>query len=93
MTEAQFLTQVKQLAELMGWRVYHTLRSKGSDKGFPDLVMLRDGRQVVAELKVGSNRATAAQLAWLQDFAEVPGVEAHLWTPELWDHITEILNR
>ena len=52
------------------WMRYHTRNSKGSDPGFPDLVLLRPGRLVVAELKVHPfsqkrGRPTDAQAAWL----------------------------
>jgi hypothetical protein len=53
------------------WRRYHTLYSKGSDAGFPDLVLARPPRLIVAELKTEAGRVTLAQQGWLDDFATV----------------------
>lgn len=62
------------------WRRYHTRNAKGSDPGFPDLVLVRPPRLIFAELKTDSPRAkvTADQRAWLDDLAGVgidPGWE------------------
>ena len=51
MSEAQFQKIVEGYAKVMGWLYYHTQDSRRSQPGFPDLVMLRGDRQVVAELK------------------------------------------
>ena len=62
-TEKQWQQDVKDLARMLGWKTYHTLRSKGSDPDFPDLVMARrhnigpicpeyETRVIVAELKL-----------------------------------------
>jgi hypothetical protein len=67
------------------WLTYHTRRSKGSDPGFPDLVAVRPGRLVVAELKVypatqARGRPTERQAEWLAAFALV-GAEIYVWRP------------
>lgn len=69
-TEKQFMGQVIQLAKLFGWLIYHTHDSRRSVAGFPDLILLRGGRLLVVELKVGKNRATADQQAWLREFSK-----------------------
>ena len=89
MTEAELMAAIRQLARLTGWRCYHTRYSLGSDPGFPDLVLVRLGRMVVAELKGPRGRLTPAQQEWLDALVEVEGrtggvVEVHLWTPEDW---------
>lgn len=90
MTEAQFQAQVEQLAALFGWATYHTRDSRKSREGFPDLIMLRRGRLVVAELKVGDNAVTPEQQGWLDAF-ELAEVETYVWRPEDWKAIQEIL--
>ena len=52
-SEKEFMAQVIQLAQLCGWRLYHTHNSQRSVGGFPDLLLLRGRSLVVAELKVG----------------------------------------
>ena len=89
--ERDFLQQVKDLARLCGWRVYHTLDSRGSDPGFPDLVLVRRGQLVFAELKTDSGKPTAAQTAWLADLGRVHGVDVHLWRPSDWPQIEAML--
>ena len=61
MTEREFQRAVVELARLMGWRVHHTrpaLTRAGEwrtpiqgDAGFPDLVLCRPPRLILAELK------------------------------------------
>ena len=77
------MAQVIQLAKLTGWRVYHTHDSRRSVDGFPDLVLLKGKRIIVAELKVGENTTTADQDAWLYAFHEA-GVQACVWYPSNW---------
>lgn len=93
-TEKQFMAQVKRFAELHGWTVYHTFDSRRSGPGFPDLVFGRGPgnwpRLVAAELKVGKNKVTVFQLAWLGHF-EGQGVPTYLWTPDDWELIERIL--
>jgi hypothetical protein len=73
------------------WRRYHTLNSKGSDPGFPDLVLARPPRLVVAECKTEDGRVTIAQWAWLDDFAAC-GAESYVWRPSDRAEIERILS-
>lgn len=88
-SEKSFMAEVIALAKGCGWRVYHTHDSRRSESGFPDLCMVRD-RCIVAELKAGSNRATAAQLDWL-DWFRAAKVPAYLWYPRDMPAIVEVL--
>lgn len=100
MTERQLLDAVlgtpkrPGLALALGYRGYHTHRSEHSPAGFPDLVLVRGGRLVFAELKTERGRLTAEQEAWIEDLSEVelaardldpddphPLVEAVVWRP------------
>lgn len=78
-----------ELAELLGWRVYHVedvhkrLRAKTSE-GFLDLVMARTGRCIIAELKSDTGVTTKAQDAWLSVLESCEGVETAVWRPVDW---------
>ena len=63
--EANFQATVIELAELHGWRVYHTHDSRRSQPGFPDLTLVRRYRLIFAELKREGGKLTAEQTAWL----------------------------
>lgn len=82
MSEADLQQQVLQLAEVLGWRAYHTHDSRRSQPGFPDLVLVHAGRRrlLFAELKRAKGRATREQLAWLHDLSET-GAETYIWRP------------
>lgn len=89
MTEKDLQSNVLELARLRAWRAYHTYDSRRSQKGFPDLVLLKPPRLIFAELKVGKKRPTAEQRAWLDELDECPEVEAYLWYESDW-HSGEI---
>lgn len=96
MTEADFLSAVIRAARDRGWMVYHPrpaqtskgwrTAGQGDAAGFPDLVLARDGRVIVAELKTETGRLTPAQESWLR----ASGGE--LWRPSSWDRIVDALN-
>jgi hypothetical protein len=96
-TEAEFTMQVIRLAQLYGWTVCHFRPAKTSkgyrtalqgDAGFPDIVAARNGRKIVAELKVGTRRATPEQMRWLAAW----GADAYLWYPRDWDQIEAVFS-
>jgi hypothetical protein len=103
LSEAEFLRQVIDLAHLYRWRVAH-FRSgltrkghwatavQGDGVGFPDLLLIRGRRVVAAELKVGKNKPTAEQLAWLEAFQDA-GIQNYLWYPSDWAEIERVLGR
>ena len=68
LTEKAFLQQVRDYARLRGWKMYHTCDSRCSEPGFPDLLLIRRGVLIVAELKSPAGKTTPAQDAWLDDF-------------------------
>lgn len=87
--EASWLSWVKDAAlwARPAWRFYHTRNSKGSDAGFPDVVLVRPPRLIFAELKTDTapgpkldsrNATLRAQAEWLHDLGLVgvdPGWE------------------
>jgi len=103
MTEREFQSAVVELARLMGWRVHHTrpaLTQRGrwltpiqGDAGFPDLVLCRPPRLIVAELKRVGGKPTPAQRGWLEALQACAGVECYLWTPNDWQEIVCALRR
>lgn len=90
MTEAQWQRKVTDYARLKGWRWYHTHDSRRSNHGFPDLVLVRAGRLIFAELKSEAGRVTPAQQAWLNDLTEAIGA-VYLWRPSDWPEVLEVL--
>lgn len=103
-SEAVFTDLVIALARRHGWRVAHfrpaRVKRAGREiyetpvsadgKGFPDLIMVRTGEILVAELKVGKNRASDDQVKWLDAFREAD-LASGVWRPEDWDTITKVL--
>jgi len=84
MTEKQLQNAVMNLAKLLGWKTYHTHDSRRSPSGYPDTTLTRGGRLIYAELKVGRNRPSAEQMAWLGALGAVPGIEVYLWRENDW---------
>lgn len=77
------------VARMFGWRVYHTLRSKGSQPGFPDWTLARD-RVLFLELKTETGKVSAAQAEWLAAL-NAAHVEAYVVRPQHFDAITVVL--
>lgn len=116
-SEDGFKDNVIALATLFGWRVAHfrPARTKHGwktpmqgDKGFPDLVLAKQGRVIFAELKSDRGKLTEDQNGWLCDLSGFnvppkawdtgivlpkPGApETYLWRPDDLDDIQRILN-
>lgn len=81
MTEADLAEAVRALAQMTGWRRYHTYNSRGSAHGWPDEVLARPPQLLVRELKTDTGRVTVAQQGWLDALAEC-GVDVGVWRPE-----------
>lgn len=90
-TEKDFESQIKELAELLGWKYYHTWVSIHSPAGFPDCVLSKDGRTIIAELKSNRRRAklTPEQARWLWELRKTPGLEVYVWRPRHFEKIVE----
>lgn len=89
---------VVELAILNSWLVYHTRDSRGSVAGFPDLVLVREGELIFAELKTEKGKLSSAQQQWLAMLATVsdesdPQVRVCLWKPQDWKTIEQVLRR
>ena len=100
LTEAQFTRQVLELAKVFGWRTMHQRPARtakgwrtavqGDGVGWPDLVLVRGGRLIFAELKVGNRGLTPMQAVWLDALDRV-GADVYVWRPENWDLIERTL--
>lgn len=89
-TEKAFMADLKAFAVSFSWLWYHTFNSMYSDKGFPDVTMIKDGRIIFAELKRVGGKLTPDQQRWL-DALQGAGAEAYVWTPDSWDEIVATL--
>lgn len=89
--ESDFQRQVLDLAKMFGWRVYHPMLSKWSERGFPDLTLIRPPRVIFAELKRDKGRTTVHQDEWAALLLACPGVEYFLWKPADFETIAERL--
>jgi hypothetical protein len=104
--ENEWQRQVIQFARLHGWRVAHfrsvcVARKDGSthwqtpveadSEGFPDLLLCKAGKIIVAELKRDDGRVSAEQLEWLRTF-ELAGVAAYTWRPRDWSEVQAVLS-
>jgi len=83
MTEAELQASVVKMAGYCGWKCYHTKFSIGSDRGFPDLILVRPPRLMAFEFKRDGKHPTAAQDAWLEAIAAC-GIETYVFTPFDW---------
>jgi hypothetical protein len=91
MSEKELSQQVRQLATLKGYSVYHTFLSIYSDVGFPDLCLAKKGRLIFVELKTERGKLSEAQMGWLEILAATGKCDVYLWRPSSWDEICEVL--
>ena len=93
LTEKAFMDSIVDLARQTGWLVYHTHDSRRSEPGFPDLVMTKPKRLVIAEIKTEKGKTTKHQDKWLETLktVEARGVKVKLWRPSDWPEIERTL--
>ena len=75
------MSRTVETAKLGGWLIYHTHDSRRNQAGFPDLVMVRSGRVIFAELKTEKGRIGPAQQVWRDEVMKADAVETYLWRP------------
>jgi hypothetical protein len=90
MSEVDLQTAICDLARVYRWRSFHARPAvtgrgyrtavAGDGVGFPDLLLVRDRRLIVAELKSADGDLTPAQQAWLLAFEHV--AERYIWRPK-----------
>jgi hypothetical protein len=99
MSEADFQGRVIDTAQRLGWRVVHHRHARHADgswrtpmtgdKGFPDLVLSRDGVVILAELKSDTGKLGPGQQEWL----DALGPHGRLWRPRDWPEVHAELSR
>jgi hypothetical protein len=95
LTEAEFQGMIVERARVRGWLVYHVYDSRRSSAGFPDLVMVRAGKLVLAEVKTAKGRLSPAQAAWFAALSAVedqPRVTVAVWRPEDWSAVCDLID-
>jgi hypothetical protein len=94
MTERELQDAVIGMASLLNWMVLHQRPARTQNgwrtavqgnPGFPDLVMVRNRRMIVAELKAQRGQIGFDQATWLNRLKDVPGVEDYVWYPADWE--------
>jgi len=90
-SEKAFQAAIVQFAELRGWLWYHSQDSRRDPAGFPDLVLVRAPRLIMAELKTPQGTLRDEQALWLAALGSCPGVETYLWRPADWLDIERLL--
>jgi hypothetical protein len=91
MTEKEWTAQVVELARTLGYRRYHTYRSKNSEAGWPDEALVRE-RLILAELKRETGKVSDSQRQWLDALASA-GQEVYVWFPSDLDEIGKVLGK
>lgn len=103
LSEAEFQSQVRQVAEIYRWGMHHNPESRRADPGFPDLVLVRPPRILFVELKTDRGRLDKRertdkkgkplwnQQDWKDALEGCPGVEYYLWRPRDFDEIERVL--
>jgi len=107
MTENEFQQQIIDYARMNGWRIFHAQTSRiqrkdgsvyyatagiADSKGFPDLILLRDGRIVVVEVKAEKGKCSPEQLDWLNAW-DMTEADMYVWRPSDWPEIERRLRR
>jgi hypothetical protein len=82
MPEAALLRAIRQAANSAGFLSYHTLRSDGSEKGWPDLALAKPGHPLyLLELKTAMGKLTVEQDRWMSALAFTTGIHAQVVRP------------
>lgn len=86
MSEDDLLVNVLDLARVLGWWAHHCRPARTAhgwrtpvqgNPGFPDLVLIRGGWLIAAELKRQREKPTTAQGEWLGRFQQIGAIMGH----------------
>lgn len=90
--ESALLRAVREAAQGAGYLTYHTLRSDGSEKGWPDVALCKPHRPLyLLELKTVRGKLTMDQQRWQAALAQCTGVVAQVVRPADLPHILALL--
>ncbi len=91
-SEKEFQKQVIDLARIYHWDYYHTFYSLKSQRGYPDLILIKPPNLLVVELKANYGKLSVFQEKWLKLFGDC-GVETYCWKPDNFDEIVRRLSK
>ena len=96
LSEKDLQEQILAEAETYNWLVFHDNDSRRNNAGFPDLVLVKGGKIIFAELKRESKRAKLSdeQDVWIAELkrASSKNVMVAVWRPSDRDHIWAVLS-
>lgn len=101
-TEANWMNLVAEYARVHGWLVAHFRPSLSGGKhmtavqydgaGFLDLVMVRKGELIFAEVKREvRSEVTPEQARWIDELLTVEGIRVVVWRPSDWPKVQKWL--
>lgn len=88
-TEKQLQATIVQVARLNRWFCFHVHDSRHSERGWPDLVLLRPPHALFVELKTETGKVTDAQAHVLELLADC-GLTVAVWRPS---HLDDVIAR
>lgn len=90
LTEAAMLSGLKDAAQKLGYLVYHTTYSIGSDRGYPDLTIVGHGHIWFLEIKGPRGVISDDQKTWIGAIMDA-GYDARFIWPHHYDEILDEL--
>lgn len=90
-TERELQDYVEECLTRFRWTFHHANDSRRSSAGLPDIIAVRDGVLVAAELKKQLASPSPVQARWLDELTDVKQVDSYLWRPSDMDEIARIL--
>jgi len=90
--EKELQKRIVAEARRLGWRIYHTMYSPGSDRGYPDLTLTHPSYDKLwIEVKGPNPKIYPEQLSWLADINAGPTGLAIMAFPIDLDAVCELL--
>ena len=85
-SRSELQQHIAQAAELFGWHLHRSRRpalaADGYPDGFPNEVLIRDGRLVFIALASRSGRLSRRETRWLDELGSARSVETHVFRPQ-----------